>query len=468
MAITIPIISEFNAKGVKKAIAEFKQLEGAGAKAQFALRKATVPAAAALAGLAASAVSFVKAAAEDQVAALQLSKTLKNVTGATDSQVASMEDYITKTSMAAAVADDELRPALANLVRASGDVTRAQDLMQAALDISASTGRDLQAVSLALSRAEMGNYNSLKKLGVPIGQNTQALIDMASANKALIKSQSDYDALVRGGGAQKDIAKALEKVKKAQEKLNNVTVKGADFLKDLQGTFKGASAEAAKTAAGGMKRLSISIGEAQESIGYALLPVLEAVLPYLQKFAEWAQKNPGTFKTIAIAIAAIASSVMLLNAAFAVTPLGWIVIGIGAIITALVLAYNKFEWFRNGVKTVFEALKVVITGLVNSWIAGVNQMISAYNKLPFVKNLKPLSYIGQVEYPQAGATGNDPMRFAPKITAPGLSAQALNARTLGTNIEVNVNGGDPNAVVQTLRKYVRQTGSLPVRTAPIG
>ena len=50
--LSIPIISEFDGKGIDRAITEFKQLEGAGEKAQFAIKKAAVPAAAALAGIA--------------------------------------------------------------------------------------------------------------------------------------------------------------------------------------------------------------------------------------------------------------------------------------------------------------------------------------------------------------------------------------------------------------------------------
>ena len=52
MAVVIPIVSEFDGKGLSRAIAEFQQLEGAGEKAQFALKKAAIPAAAALAGVA--------------------------------------------------------------------------------------------------------------------------------------------------------------------------------------------------------------------------------------------------------------------------------------------------------------------------------------------------------------------------------------------------------------------------------
>ena len=51
MGILIPIISEFDSKGIDKAVKEFNSLEGAGAKAGFAIQKAALPAAAAIAGL---------------------------------------------------------------------------------------------------------------------------------------------------------------------------------------------------------------------------------------------------------------------------------------------------------------------------------------------------------------------------------------------------------------------------------
>jgi hypothetical protein len=116
MAINLPIISEWNPAGVNKAIADFKKLETNGQKASFAIKKAAVPAGLAIAALGAVAFDAVKAFAEDEAAAEKLGLTLQNVTYATDAQIASVEQFITKTSMAAAVADDELRPALDKLV----------------------------------------------------------------------------------------------------------------------------------------------------------------------------------------------------------------------------------------------------------------------------------------------------------------------------------------------------------------
>jgi hypothetical protein len=122
MAINIPIISEFDGKGVSKAIKQFKQLETTGEKAQFAIKKAAVPAAAALAGLAVALGDATRAAMEDQQEQAALALTLQNVTGAGADQTAQVEKQISAMSRASGVADTEYRKALEALVRGTKDV----------------------------------------------------------------------------------------------------------------------------------------------------------------------------------------------------------------------------------------------------------------------------------------------------------------------------------------------------------
>ncbi len=105
MALAIPIISEFDGKGVNKAIKEFQQLEGAGAKANFALKKAAMGATVAFAGLAAGIGLATKAAMEDAQAQTQLATALRNTVKATDAQISSSEQYISTLSRATGVAD---------------------------------------------------------------------------------------------------------------------------------------------------------------------------------------------------------------------------------------------------------------------------------------------------------------------------------------------------------------------------
>jgi hypothetical protein len=178
-------------------------------------------------------VSAVKAAIEDEKAQKSLETTLKNVTKASADQVKGVEAYITKTSLAFGVTDDKLRPSLDRLLRSTQDVTKAQQLQSLALDISAGTGKDLQAVSEALGKAYDGNFLALRKLGVPL-------------DESIVKS--------------KDFNKVVEV---------------------LSATFKDQATVQAETFAGKMDRIQIAVSEAKESLGAALLPILEKIAGFV-------------------------------------------------------------------------------------------------------------------------------------------------------------------------------------------
>ena len=120
MAIKIPLITEFDGGGIDKAVKQFKQLETAGEKAQFAIKKAAIPAAAALGALAVAGGAAAKAAMEDQKSAAELARTLKVSTLATDKQVEATEEMISAMTLATGVADTDLRNALGTLARGMG------------------------------------------------------------------------------------------------------------------------------------------------------------------------------------------------------------------------------------------------------------------------------------------------------------------------------------------------------------
>ena len=94
MAVNIPIISQFDGTGIQKAVAQFKQLETTGQKAQFAIKKAAVPAGIAIAGLGVALFDATKGAIEDDAAQQLLASTLKKTTGATEAQIAATAKLI--------------------------------------------------------------------------------------------------------------------------------------------------------------------------------------------------------------------------------------------------------------------------------------------------------------------------------------------------------------------------------------
>jgi len=344
MAITIPILTDFDGSGISKATRKFRELEGFGAKAHHAIRKAALPAAAAVAAVGVAAIDAVKGAMEDEAAQVKLAGALQRTTGASASAIAATEDFITKTSMAAAVSDDELRPALATLARGTGDLAQAQKGLGLALDIAASTGKPVEAVSVALAKAYAGQESALAKLDPTM--------------KAMVKN---------GASTEEIFAKLTDR-------------------------FGGAAADAASTAEGRFRGLSIALDETKESVGAALLPVVEAILPVLQRFGKWAQENPQVFLALAGAVVGVAVAIGALNVALnimALSPAGLailaIVAGIAALSIALVTAYQKSETFRN----IMDKLGSVIRA-VFSWINEHSGAILEALKVAFTAAFAPL------------------------------------------------------------------------------
>lgn len=486
MAITIPIVTEFMGGGIEKAKKEFAQLEGVGAKANYAIKKAAVPAAAALAGVGAALFDATKGAMEDAAAQELLAKTIRNNTKATDAQIAANEDWISTQGKLLGVADDELRPVLAKLTTQTKSVAEAQKGAALAMDIAAATGKPLGTVADALSKAYGGNTKALAKLSPEL---RDMIKDGMSAEEAMAK---------------------------------------------LGQTFGGAAATQANTAQGQFQRLSLSLSETKESIGAALLPIVEKVLPYLTKLGNWASNNTTTFLIIAGAIGGLATAVLAVNAAMKVTaaitaaataaktiygivtgtntaavtaeaaattaattaqtglnvalaanPIGLVVIAIAALVAGLVIAYKKIEGFRNIVNAAFGFIKDAVSGsigLLRGYFEGLlgfykgifNGIATLWNntfgKLSFkvpswvpgiggkgfdVPNIPMLANGGIVTSPTLALIGEK----GPEAVVPLDRYKGNNG---GGNVTIHVNGGDPNAVVDALRRYYRQNGPLPV------
>lgn len=190
-------------------------------------KKAALAFTAAAAAVGAFAMKAVEAAAADEQAQIKLAQTIEATTGSTKSQISAVEDWIGKTSVAIGITDDELRPAFARLVRSTNDVEQAQRILNLALDLQAATGKPLEAVTNALGKAYDGNTAALGKLGLGI-------------DSGILKSK-DFNAI----------------------------------FKELDGTFGTFAEDTANTTQKGLDRVRIALDEANESIGTALLPIVQ-------------------------------------------------------------------------------------------------------------------------------------------------------------------------------------------------
>lgn len=243
MAKPITVSITGNAGPLKKAVGD---AEGSLERLSGSFKKVAAVTAVGVGAIAAGIGFAVKAAAEDQKSFELLNQALKANTDATSEQIKAIDGSIGAMSKQLGIADDQLRPAFANLARATGDVTKSQELLVLSTNISAATGKDLEAVSIALSKAYGGNVAGLQKLGIPLDEN-------------LIKTK-DFDGAVQA----------------------------------LSATFGGAAEVAAGTFSGKLSRLKIISGELVEQVGSYLLPIftsladifLNKVVPIVEQLAD--------------------------------------------------------------------------------------------------------------------------------------------------------------------------------------
>jgi len=388
------------------------------------------------------AVDGVKAAIEDEAAQIRLATALKNATGATDEMIASVEKQILKTSLATGVADEKLRPALQRLSLSTNDVTKAQDLLNLALDISQATGKGLDSVANALGKAYDGNTASLAKLG--IGLST-----------AELKAMSFTD---------------------VQTKLSDL--------------FGGAAAANSETFAGRLQILKVTFDEAKESIGARLLPIIQQlvefvvnkVVPALGRFADF-------FKPITKAIDDNKESFVLFIE-FIQTYV------VPVLVTVLGGALQTVGKIAGAVVGVIGSVIKVINTLIQGTIDGINFLIKAYNAVNLgLPDLKPVSAGGVQSggsfssisgvLGSSGASSTVNVSTPPPIKIPNISSAAVASAASGaakaavsstgttmtsgrtdsaTSINLTVNGaidseGTARTIINTLNdSYFRGTG----------
>jgi phage-related protein len=329
-------------------------------------------------------VDGVKAALADEQSQVKLASALENATKATKAQIAATEDSIDKMARATGVADDNLRPALARLALSTGNVSKAQDLLSLALDISTQTGKPLEAVANSLGKAYDGNSAALGRLGIGL-------------TAAELKAMSFTE---------------------VQTKLTDL--------------FGGAAAKNAETFQGRMDRLKVAFDEGVETIGYNLLPIIQTfidvivnkVIPGFDKFVK-------LFDPLKQAIDRNKESFQALGAFIVdyIVPVFTVALG-GAISFVAKIAA--------GVVDIVGGVINVIRSLVSGAIDGINALIKAYNAIPILPNIPTISKPSFTTPSVSAPKVSTPTYTPPTITTPstgggggggGSSSQVLSTAT---------------------------------------
>jgi hypothetical protein len=350
-------------------------------------------------------VEGVKAAIEDEKAQTQLALALENATGATKAQIAATEQSILQMSLATGVADDELRPALGRLVRSTGDTEKAQQLLAQALDISAATGKPLETVAAALSKGFDGNTAALGKLGVGL-------------SAAELKTMS---------------------FTQVQDKLTEL--------------FGGAAAKNADTYAGRIARMQVAFDEAKETIGFALLPILEKLmgfinnnaLPIINAFSGAFSLNGNGLGGVITTLGNVIVNTFTPIVNGMIKAFGYVKDAIGdnadtfrefgsliatyvapVIGTVLGGALQVAGKIAGGVIDVIAGVVKVLNGLISGAVAGINALISAYNAIPFLPNVSKIS---------------TPTVSVPTIKTPTVTTSVPSIPTIATPSATGTTGG---------------------------
>lgn len=376
-------------------------------------------------------VDAVKAAVEDQKSTAMLQQAIEANTHATRNQIKAVDDYITKQQMRFGVDDDLLKNGLGRLVRVTHDVTKAQQLLNLAIDVSAGTGKSLDTVTTALAKAYGGNLGALSRLGITM-------------DKSIVKN--------------KDLRGALK------------------VLKDAYG---GAGTAAADTFKGRLDRVNQAVQVAKEKMGYLLLPYVEKFAKYVAEtlvpaLDDWITANgPKLQQAIKDVLPKIQAAIDKVS-----TLVGWAVdhkdtlidlgkqlaiifgaISVGARIYTTITALTKLVGAFQAVRTAAASASVaeaLATGGVNIWagLAAIAGAAALYAGLNYA-----LSSGGKPSDLQPGST---PTPFLNRRTGSNPVAPAL--RGGGVNIEINVAGNvtserDLTKTIQTnLTQWMKRQG----------
>jgi hypothetical protein len=357
-----------------------------------------------------------KAAIEDVKSQELLALSLQASTKATDNQIAAVEKIIGKYQLQASVADDELRPAFAKLTQSTGDLEESSKLLGIALDVSAGSGKSLDAVTQAMSRALNGSTGALERL-LP-------------------------------------------------------AVKGVDDpIAFLAQRFDGAAEAAANT--GPYQRMNILFGELQEQVGMALLP-------YLEEFSNWLAEPGTTEMIQEIVTVIVDMIKNMGEAVGLAVKYKDVLIPLAAVVGTLLAAVKAVSVAMTVYNTISGLLIAKNAGIIasNGAVAASNTAVAttAGAAAAAMRALALLTVVGSVlTLPGSSAlpgttpgTQPKPAPIAPmpifpnqvpQTGLPGASTQSTTKPTVVQNITINSASTNATGIVSSLQGYQNQNGA---------
>jgi hypothetical protein len=521
MAVSIPIVSEFDSKGIQKAINEFKSLEGAGKKAQFAIKKAALPAAAALAGIAAAAVPAVNAASD-------------------------LNETISKTNVIFGEAATEVQ-IFADTAAASLGQTRQQALDAAATfgtfgKAAGLTGQDLASFStdftslasdlasfnntspeeavLALGAALRGESEPMRRFGVLLSADAVAAEALAmglltttineqelsiAVQKADMAFKKHNETLVKFGADSDEAAKTALQLEQAENRLDKAVGGTTDKLTAQQKTLATQSLimKATTDAQGDFERTSDGLANSQRiltaqfkdlqaELGMILLPIVEKGTKLLSGLTgAMAANKDVTAITIGV-VAGLAAAVLAVNAAMKVyqatliiasaaqatfnfivsaNPIGIAVLAIAGLIAAFIVLEKRFGAVTDALKIVGKTFDIFLINPIRILLDLIGKVIGALGKIPGVSSIAGAvgGLVGKIPGLAEGGIVTGPTLAMVGEAGPEAVIPLSRMGQMGNvTININANVADErlgDVIVNALRQYNRRSGPVNIAVA---
>jgi hypothetical protein len=455
MALAIPIITEYVGTGLDKFKRELAQAETKTQKAGLVIKKAMLPATAALGAFGGFMINAARGAEDARIANEKLGNVLSSMGwGATTDRVSAYAEQLEKT---VAVDADVIKATQTKLATFS-NLTKTVNKAGGAFD---------RATVAALDMAAAG-FGTAEGNAVQLGK---ALQDPIKGIAALAKSGVTFT------------NQEKEKIRTLVE--SNKMLEAQDMILDAIEKQVGGTAEAS---ASSFDKMKFALAGVSDTFGDMLLPVIDAIAPKLAAFSAWAQANPDLMKLVAGAFVGLTAAVIALNIAMSLNPVSLIVIGIGLLVAGLAAAYMRFDAFRKVVDLVFAAMRVGVDFTVEAVKGLIAVFRTVFNTIGALWN----NSFGKISFtiPDIiGVPGRGTSFSIPKIPAlaDGGIVKASPGGTLaligeggqdeavipldrmgsmgGGDVNIYVQGADPNAVVDALRTYMFRNGSVPIRVS---
>lgn len=370
--------------------------------------------------------------------------------GFMDKKLEESTDYLLKY---AEINDTDVSQSAISARQAIEAYDMSYDDLNSVLDVTTKTSQNTGQSVDDLMKKAIDGAPQIKQLGLSFGEGVtlmgqfeQAGVDsgaaLSSLSKATVTYAKDGKTLTQGLGELQDkiinASSETEAINAAAEvfgtkggpRMADAIKRGTLNLEDLAsvagesggavGTTFEATLDPIDKSNQAMNNAKLAMASVGESIQVALLPVFETAIDALTRFKTWFdsldESQKQTILTVAAVVAAIGPFLVILGTllssvtkvatgirtlqsvfsamklAFAANPFVLVIAGIALLIAGFVLAYNKCEWFRDGVnaffqgikdvgKSVFDFLKNHIGGVFDGIMANFNNFASAGKKI---------------------------------------------------------------------------------------